>query len=277
MRKLLKPTLARLTAIFLLFPISFAVQKEVLPHKPVKMPWDLAISDIIVETSCKAVAVVKNTGTVHLPDWAYGYASSGKYVILQVGKESGPSTGVYLWACDPGKALKPPGGQITYGITILTDDTPVVLWAHIDSSDKLPEINETNNRMTKRFTGCPYLRLPDLVVEGIRLVEDCKIQVTVRNDGRVGVPDSYYNLPNAVTVQLYKESRPWGGMILKMFDPSGQLKSPGGRATKIWFPSAANLRLGPGYHHFKTVVDGSNILTELSETNNSLTSTVYCR
>jgi hypothetical protein len=120
-------------------------------------------------------------------------------------------------------------------------------------------------------------KLPDLIVRDIRLVKNCKIQVTIRNIGTAGVPDSYYDLPNAVGVQMYKGTQPWGGIILKGFDPAGHLKSPGGTATHIWFPGAANLNLPAGTHTLKVIVDHSNVLTEMNEGNNSLTRRVRCK
>jgi hypothetical protein len=120
-------------------------------------------------------------------------------------------------------------------------------------------------------------RLPDLVVRDIRLIENCKIQVIIANIGTAGVPDSYYDNPNAVAVRMYKGAQAWGGMILKMFDPAGNLKAPGGVATHVWFPLAANLNLSPGTHSLKVIVDVGGVLTELSETNNSLTRRVTCQ
>lgn len=120
-------------------------------------------------------------------------------------------------------------------------------------------------------------RLPDLVVKKIRLIKDCKIEVTIANIGTAGVPSSYYDNPNAVAVQMYKGSQAWGGMILKMFDPTGKLKSPGGVAKHVWFPKAANLNLTPGTHTLKVIVDVHKKLTELSETNNTLTRRVSCK
>jgi hypothetical protein len=120
-------------------------------------------------------------------------------------------------------------------------------------------------------------KMPDLIVRDIRLIENCKIQVTIANIGTAGVPDSYYNLPNAVTVQMYNGAAAWGGMILSMFDPAGKLKAPGGIATHVWFPNAANLNLSAGTHSLKVTVDNGGVLTELSETNNSLTKRVTCK
>lgn len=123
----------------------------------------------------------------------------------------------------------------------------------------------------------PSKKLPDLMVRDIKLVKGCKIQVTLKNIGTAGVPSSYYDLPNAVGVQMYNGGKPWGGIILKGFDPAGKLKSPGGTATHIWFPDAANLDLGGGTHIIKVEVDNGKVLTELSETNNTLTRSLTCK
>lgn len=120
-------------------------------------------------------------------------------------------------------------------------------------------------------------KLPDLIVRDIRLIENCKIQVTIANIGTAGVPASNYDLPDAVAVQMYNGSQAWGGMILKMFDPAGNLKAPGGIATHVWFPDAANLNLSPGTHTLKVIVDFHNKLTELNEANNTLTRRVTCK
>jgi hypothetical protein len=110
------------------------------------------------------------------------------------------------------------------------------------------------------------------------LIKDCKIEVTIANIGTAGVPASYYNLPNAVAVQMYNGATAWGGMILSMFDPAGNLKTPGGVATHVWFPGAANLNLTPNTtHNLKVIVDFHKKLTELDETNNTLSRHVSCK
>jgi len=119
-------------------------------------------------------------------------------------------------------------------------------------------------------------RLPDLIVRDIRLQNDCKIEVYLKNIGNVGVPDAAYNLPNAVGVQMYVDGKPWGGLILSGFDPTGKLKTPGGIAKYIWFPNAPNLNLTPGMHSVKVVVDSNKFLTEQNENNNTLTKRLQC-
>lgn len=156
---------------------------------------------------------------------------------------------------------------------------------HIDDENVIRESRENNNfhfyvnvkfrGFSKSNTGSQ--KLPDLIVRRIRLIKDCKIEVSVKNIGTAGVPDSYYNLPNAVGVQMYNGTKPWGGLILKGFDPKGKLKSPGGIATYIWFPGASNLNLAQGTHSIKVVVDNNKALTELNENNNSLTKRLNCK
>jgi hypothetical protein len=119
-------------------------------------------------------------------------------------------------------------------------------------------------------------RMPDLIVSDIALVQGCKIKVTLKNIGTAGVPAAKYNLPKAVGVQMYKGTQPWGGIILKGFDAAGKLKVPGGTASWIWFPGAANLNLGPGTHTIRVVVDHNKNLAELNESNNSRTERLTC-
>ena len=96
-------------------------------------------------------------------------------------------------------------------------------------------------------------RLPDLVVSDIALIENCKIQVTLQNIGNAGVPDSVYSgIPDKDSgVQMYKGGQPWGGIVLRLIDPSGLLKTPGASVTHVWFPEAPNLDLGLGVHSMK--------------------------
>jgi hypothetical protein len=117
---------------------------------------------------------------------------------------------------------------------------------------------------------------PDLVVKNIKLVQGCKIKVTIKNIGKVGVPISYYTNPDAVSIQMYNGSKPWGGIILNGFDKDKKLTSPGGKASWIWFPNAANLNLKAGYSTITVKVDNLDVLKEADETNNSMTKRLYC-
>ena len=201
--------------------------------------------------------------------------SAGVFVYIN-GKSWG---GESIWKFDPARKLQRPGGQATCILNYKVGP-PIDVKAVVDLWNDVKEANERNNAQTRKRLSCRPSggkRLPDLIVRDIRLIKNCKIQVTIANIGTAGVPSSYYDNPNAVAVQMYKGSQAWGGMILKMFDPVGKLKSPGGVATHVWFPLAANLNLSPGTHSLKVIVDAGGVLTELNETNNSLTRRVTCK
>jgi hypothetical protein len=240
---------------------------------------DLSIVKITVDRECNLAVVVKNNGPGILPDYVYTKhhpKSAGVYVYIN-GKGWG---GTSIWKFDSAKNLKRPGGMATY-ISRYKVGAPVDVKAVVDLHNDVKEANERNNTKIRKRLRCGGTggtrKLPDLIVRDIRLVKGCKIQVSVTNIGTAGVPSSYYDLPNAVGVQMYNGGKPWGGIILKGFDPAGKLKTPGGTATHIWFPNAANLNLGGGTHSIKVVVDNGKVLTELKETNNTLTRRLTCK
>lgn len=120
------------------------------------------------------------------------------------------------------------------------------------------------------------VKLPDLIVSEIQMVDNCQIRVTVKNTGPSGIPDSGYSMANGVFIQMYNGSRPWGGFRLSAVDREKRLQRPGGSFTFSWYPSGGSLELGPGVHPIKVVVDSNSAVTELSETNNELTQRIAC-
>jgi len=116
-------------------------------------------------------------------------------------------------------------------------------------------------------------RLPDLIVSDISLINDGKIQVTIKNVGRGGLPDSAYHKTNGAGIQMYNGNKPWGGISLFAVDPTMKLKMPGGSVSWVWFPKAVNLNLTPGVHSIRVVVDSNNAIRESKETNNLRTKT----
>jgi hypothetical protein len=263
-----------LMTVVVMFIFTIALSNQVIAQrKP-----DLTILKVTVDRNCNLAVVVRNNGPGPLPDYVYTKhhpKSAGVFVDIN-GKSWG---GESIWKFDPTRKLQKPGGQATCILNYKVGP-PIDVKAVVDLWNDVKEADERNNvhflkRLVCRPT--PTKRLPDLVVRDIRLIKDCKIEVTIANIGTAGVPSSYYDNPNAVAVQMYKGSQASGGMILKMFDPAGKLKSPGGVAAHVWFPLAANLNLSPGTHSLKVTVDVGGVLTELSETNNSLTRRVTCR
>ncbi len=115
--------------------------------------------------------------------------------------------------------------------------------------------------------------LVDLSVSDIRIVSNCKIQATIRNTGRARLPERAYR----ASVQMFNDDRAWGEMTLKRLDPQRRLKNPGGSVTFVWSPMAKHLRLSPGRHRLRLVVDYRNILKESNERNNVMVREVTCR
>ena len=152
---------------------------------------------------------------------------------------------------------------------------------NVDADNNVAETREDNNFnffVKLKFKGFPAVRaLPDLVVKDIRTIEDCKMKVTIANIGNTGVPATGYDLKNGVAIQMYRFSDPWGGIRLGAVDTGGNLKSPGGVVSWIWFPGAANLNLSPGVQSIKVVVDKDNAVTESNENNNHLTRRLNCQ
>jgi hypothetical protein len=119
-------------------------------------------------------------------------------------------------------------------------------------------------------------KLPDLIIRGIRLIEDCKIEIVITNKGNLGVPDSAYHSTQGASIQMFKDGTPWGGARLSVVDPSRGLKHPGASIGHVWFPESEDLKLDPGPHYIKVTVDENNVVEELDETNNARTVRLTC-
>jgi hypothetical protein len=120
------------------------------------------------------------------------------------------------------------------------------------------------------------LLTPDLIVSDMVLIKDCWIKVTIKNIGTGGVPAAIYN-GNQCGLQMYNGSQPHGGMVLRVFDPKGLLKTPGASVSNVWFQGSPGLNLSPGVHSMRLEVDTDNAVAESNETNNSLTKRLSCK
>ncbi len=121
--------------------------------------------------------------------------------------------------------------------------------------------------------------LPDLTVTDLQAKDDpqgCVIQVTARNLGPGFIPDRYYHDPPDLAFQMYRDNKPWGGIVIYGVDPQKALQKPGGALSFDWFPGAQNLRLHPGYHTLKIVADVHKKLAESNENNNIFIKRVSC-
>ena len=181
--------------------------------------------------------------------------------------------GKSIWLFDSGRKLQKPGGQVRCLLNYTVKGT-INVGALVDMHNVVREAQEWNNSFFARevkCTGGGQGGKPDLVVRNISLTgRKPHIRVTLSNIGSAGVPSSYYDNPKSVAVQMYKGDKPWGGIILRGFDPKGKLQKPHSTVSWTWFPNADNLLLGPGKHLIKVVVDSNTALVEASETNNTL-------
>ena len=119
--------------------------------------------------------------------------------------------------------------------------------------------------------------LPDLVPVDLTVDRDCRIVVTIRNNGPAIVPNAGYSLtpPGSSGVQMYNDGAPFGGIVLGALDPAPHATQPtGGTKTYTWF---ASLPLPAGTHSVKVVVDNNNAIAETNESNNSLTRRLTCQ
>ncbi len=256
-------------------PLKQVMKSRQIIHRA-KLP-DLIVQNIKLIKDCKIKVTIKNVGTAGVPDSGYDMQ---KGASIQMYKGSQPWGGIRLGAVDTAKKLKQPGGTASYIWFPGAANLDLGAGMHsikliVDNNNAVIESKETNNTLTRRL-GCKPSQ-PDLIVQDIKLIKDCKIKVTIKNIGTAGVPDSGYNMQNGASIQMYKGSKPWGGIRLGAVDTAKKLKQPGATVSYIWFPGAANLDLGAGTHSIKLVVDNNNAVIESNETNNTLTKRLGCK
>ncbi len=140
----------------------------------------------------------------------------------------------------------------------------------------MAESNENNNQFGPVRLVCQGPAKPDLVVRDIRLVQGCKMQVTIANIGKAGVPASGYDPGHGVALQMAKGNKPWGGIRLSVVDPAKKLAKPGGAVTFLWFPDASNLALSQGPNYMMLTIDANNAVSESNEGNNVFKKMLYC-
>jgi CARDB protein len=115
--------------------------------------------------------------------------------------------------------------------------------------------------------------LPDLVPADIGVAGDCRLVVTLANNGPGIVPTAGY-VGSATGVQMYMDGSPWGGIALGAMDPSHTSQPVGGTASYAWFPG---LTLPVGTHNVMLQVDNNNSVAESNESNNVMSRTLTCQ
>ena len=107
---------------------------------------DLVVDKITLNPSGNIVVEIRNAGPGPLPDTAWRSTESfAACFVIMIGVQFVDYA--TLWAADPNRVLKNPGGTITYTSPIrIQEPTAVRVW--LDITEQIEEANETNNIKT---------------------------------------------------------------------------------------------------------------------------------
>ena len=114
------------------------------------------------------------------------------------------------------------------------------------------------------------LNLPDLVIHGLSLTDDCSLVITVKNIGSGQVPDSAWSIEQSI-VDLEVDGGGWNGFLLRDFDQQKQLQPPGGMITVVTEQKVSNTAF------IEVQADRHDMVTETSGHNNGKTETLTCQ
>ncbi|MGE5789966.1 MAG: hypothetical protein ACM33C_03785 [Syntrophaceae bacterium] len=104
---------------------------------------DLVVDRITLNPSGNIVVEIRNAGPGPLPDTAYRSTESfAACFVIMIGVQFVDYA--TLWAADPNRALKNPGGTITY-VSPIKIQEPTALRVWVDITEQVEEANEGNN------------------------------------------------------------------------------------------------------------------------------------
>jgi hypothetical protein len=137
MRRMNRFVITLITIGALLWPAVWASAQEAAP-KP-----DLVVDKITLNPSGNIVVEIRNAGPGSMPDSAWRSTESyAACFVIMIGVQFVDYA--TLWAADPNRALKNPGGTITYTSPIkIQEPTAVRVW--LDITEQVEEANEGNN------------------------------------------------------------------------------------------------------------------------------------
>jgi hypothetical protein len=119
--------------------------RQVTPRPEVYLP-DLVVERVYVTKTCRVGFELRNAGRGQIPDSEFDAARATVYFYQiptrkQVGTKYYPLKGTI----DPRGLLKQPGGSVSYTTDIILS-APYQTEVYVDSSHKVNESNENNNR-----------------------------------------------------------------------------------------------------------------------------------
>lgn len=137
MRRMNRFVITVITIGVLLCPAVWASAQESAP-KP-----DLVVDKITLNPSGNIVVEIRNAGPGPMPDTAWRSTESfAACFVIMIGVQFVDYA--TLWAADPSRVLKNPGGSITYTSPIrIQEPTTVRVW--LDITEQIEEANEGNN------------------------------------------------------------------------------------------------------------------------------------
>jgi len=230
-----------------------------------KLP-DLRISQISFTQDCRARIRLENVGDDPAPDTLF--RSEGAYVQRYL---DGNLAGQIMFGpLDPAKAMQPPGGSLewTDGSEYRASQSVKYALKRVgqewSSANNVLEVAVPDNcRMAVQAP-------PDLVVGDVKLDQQCRIVVTLNNNGGP-MPQSAYDPIGSPSINFMKDGKAFGGWSLNTFDPQKTLMTAGASVT--WVRQQPTIS---GRAQIRIVLDPANELTEASEDNNSLTKNLNC-
>ena len=137
MRRMNRFVITLITIGALLWPAVWASAQETAP-KP-----DLVIDKIYLNPSGNIVVEIRNAGPGPMPDVAWRSTESfAACFVIMIGVQFVDYA--TIWTADPNRALKNPGGSITYTSPIkIQEPTTIRVW--LDITEQIEESNESNN------------------------------------------------------------------------------------------------------------------------------------
>jgi hypothetical protein len=137
MRRMNRFFITLITLGALLWPAMWASAQESAP-KP-----DLVVDKITLNPSGNIVVEIRNAGPGPMPDSAWRSTESfAACFVIMIGVQFVDYA--TIWAADPDRALKNPGGSVTYVSPVkIQEPTTVRVW--MDITEQVEEANEGNN------------------------------------------------------------------------------------------------------------------------------------
>jgi len=137
MRRMNRFVITLITIGALLWPTVWASAQETAP-KP-----DLVVDKIYLNPSGNIVVEIRNAGPGPMPDVAWRSTESfAACFVIMIGVQFVDYA--TIWTADPNRALKNPGGSITYTSPIkIQEPTTIRVW--LDITEQIEESNESNN------------------------------------------------------------------------------------------------------------------------------------